>query len=472
MKAIKYLVMGVLLTGFSATAMAQEEEAKAAIAAIKSNAADKAELVKIAQKKNKKNAENLVKIGRTFFEANDTAEARRFANLADAAAKHKCAPAFILMGDIEAIGNEGGKAAGFYNQATFADPKDPTGYYKYALVYRKISPRGAVQKLQDLHAQRPDIEVNEMIGRIYSLSLKYNDAIEAWKTVPVQKMERANIVEYALANYFLGKHEDGLRVAKEGLQKFPRHGALNRLAMMFNYELKNYEEAQKFGDALFNRTDSAKFSNVDYFYYGLTHDALKNYDRAIEEYNKAINDTASSSLIKKENIIRKLSDAYAAKEDYVNAIAQYEEFLKVAEKPSANDYAGLGTLYMQQATGKQGAERDEIFKKADQVYSDLAQKYENASEYATLMRARVNAQMDPKSEKGLAKPFYEQLISTISPKAEKDNSDVARLKEAYSYMISYAFLVKNDKATARDYATKLQVIDPDNEIAKQVLSMK
>jgi thioredoxin-like negative regulator of GroEL len=128
MKAIKYVVMSLVLAGFSASAMAQEAEAKAAIDAIKSKAANAAELVKTAQKKNKKNPEALVNIGRAFFEQGDTAQAHVFADLADVASKHKYAPAFILLGDVAAADNDGGKAAGYYNQATFADPKDPAGY--------------------------------------------------------------------------------------------------------------------------------------------------------------------------------------------------------------------------------------------------------------------------------------------------------------------------------------------------------
>ena len=180
MKTIKYLVMGVLLAGFSTTAMAQEAELNAALQAIKNNAADKADAVKTAQKKNKKNPEALVAIGRAFYEVQDTAQARTFANLADEASKHKFAPAFILLGDIEATANEGGKAAGYYNQATYCDPKDPTGYYKYALVYRKISPKGAVQKLADLKAQRPDIEVDALSGHIYYLSNEFEKARESY----------------------------------------------------------------------------------------------------------------------------------------------------------------------------------------------------------------------------------------------------------------------------------------------------
>ena len=85
------------------------------------------------------------------------------------------------------------------------------------------------------------------------------------------------------------------------------------------------------------------------------------------------------------------------------------------------------------------------------------------------MRARVNGQMDPDQSKGLAKPYYEKLVELIGPKAELDNTDKARLKESYHYLISYYFIQKNDKETAKQYAQKMLVIDPENDIAKQVL---
>ena len=149
MKAIKYLIMGVMLAGFSTTANAQEEELNAALNAIKTNAADKADLAKTAYKKNKKNPEALMKIARAYFEQKDTAGTNQFARYANEGAKPKnsYAPAFMLLGDVEAAyGTEGGKAAEFYNQAIYFDPKNPEGYKKWAMVYRKISPKQAAKK--------------------------------------------------------------------------------------------------------------------------------------------------------------------------------------------------------------------------------------------------------------------------------------------------------------------------------------
>ena len=137
------------------------------------------------------------------------------------------------------------------------------------------------------------------------------------------------------------------------------------------------------------------------------------------------------------------------------------------------ELAGLANLHMQHGSSLQDAEaKKAAFIEADAVYADLASKYENAVEYANFMRARVNGQMDPDSKLGLAKPYYEKLIELIEPRAEKDATERARIIEAYRYMIGYNFVVKEDKAAAKAFASKLQAIDPENEIAKQVLESK
>ena len=83
-----------------------------------------------------------MKIARAYFEQKDTAGANQFARYANEAykPKYQYAPAYLLLGDVEsAFGTDGGKAAGFYNQAINFDPKNPEGYKKWAMVYRKIS---------------------------------------------------------------------------------------------------------------------------------------------------------------------------------------------------------------------------------------------------------------------------------------------------------------------------------------------
>ncbi len=112
------------------------------------------------------------------------------------------------------------------------------------------------------------------------------------------------------------------------------------------------------------------------------------------------------------------------------------------------------------------------YQKADSAYALLAAEYDNALEYATYMRAEVNAQMDPDQTQGLARPYYEQLAELLMAKPQPDDTDRKRLKESCLYLISYYFLRKDDKDKASHYAHLLLTIDPDNAIARHLLEGK
>jgi len=476
MKAIKYLFIAALATGYSANALAQDGS-KADIDAVKriisSKPADLDKQMKPYYKANKKNADNLVAFGRAFYEAKDTANARVYAEYALQASKNKSANAFILLGDIAAVADDGGGAASQYEQAIYVDPKNPDAYYKYANVYRKISPSGAVAKLNDLRAQRPDIAVDAYAGRIYYMSNEFDKALAAYDKADKNKMEERDLSDYAMSAFFKQKYDKALEVAQFGLSKNPRHAAFNRLAFFNLTELKRYDEALTYADALFHKSDSAKFSYYDYTYYGNAYVGAKQHEKAIEMYELALAQEDMDNKAKRAGVVKQLSDAYKAKEDYPNAIKHYKDYLSNQEKPTAMEMAGLASLHMQHGGSLQDAEaKKAAFIEADAVYADLASKYENAVEYANFMRARVNAQMDPDSKLGLAKPYYEKLIELIEPRAEKDATERARIIESYRYMIAYNFIVKEDKDAAKAFATKLQAIDPENEIAKQILETK
>ena len=469
MKAIKYLFLAALTAGYSASAMAQsgtDADVQAVKNIISQKPADIEKQMKPFFKANKKNAANLVAFGRAFFEAKDTANAKVYANHALAAAKNQCAPAFILLGDIEALGDNGGQAAAQYEQAIYTDPKDPEAYYKYANVYRKISPRGAVSKLEELRSQRPDIAVDAIEGRIYYMSNDFDAALRAYNKADKSKMEERDLSDYAMTAFFKQKYDTALEVAKFGLSKNPRHAAFNRLAFFNSTELKKWDDALMYADALFNKSDSAKFSYYDYTYYGNALSGAKQHEKAIEMYQKALQQEDMDNKAKRAGVIKQLSDAYKAQEDYPNAIKNYQEYLTNVEKASANDIAGLAH---KKATPEEQAE---CFIMADKTYQDLEDKFEDAAEYATFMRARVNSYMDPDQKKGLAKPFYEKLDQLIGSKDNKDATDKARLTESYRYLISYYFVIQDNKDTAKQYAQKLLEIDPDNEIAKQVMEAK
>lgn len=459
------------MIGFSAQSVAQEDNKsiiEAAKSIIKSKPADLDKQMKDVYKKNKKNPEVLIGIARAFYEAKDTAQAHSFADYAIAAVKKDrsvIAPAYIILGDIAALGNDGGAAAQYYNQATYADPKNPDGYYKYALVYRKVSPKGAVEKLQELKQHVPDYPIEAISGHIYYTSNEFKRAAENFKTAGLNKLEDGYITEYAMALYFTGQNQDALDVAKFGVAKQPRNAGYNRLAFFNATELKKYDEALQYADALFNKSDSAKFSYMDYTYYGNALNALKRSDEALAAYEKALG-MEFDNADKKAGVIRQIAEAYKQKEDYDNAIKYQQEYMNTVSKSGANDIASLAQLYVNKAASVPAAEQKEYFQKALDTYA----KIETDPEFAAFMSARVANYMDPELKDGLAKPYYEKLVSLITGKTEKENSDTPRLKQCYWYLASY-YMMNDDDAKAKEYWQKLLEVDPENENAKKALSL-
>ena len=472
MKTIKCLLIGVLATAMSTPSMAQDNKTTidAISKVIKANPEAAKDQVKDVYKKNKKNAEVLVGIGRAYFEAKDTANAKTYANYAIKANKNYGA-GYILLGDIEVVKDDGGAAAGWYQQAIYFDPKNPDGYFKYANIYRGRSPEEAVSKLNELRAQRPDIAVDALAARILYSSNRLEQSLDYYdKVTDKSKLEDLDITNYATEAWMLQKREKSLEMARYGLSRNAHKAAWNRLVFYNLTDMGQTEEALKYADALFNASDSAKISGFDYTYYGTALKNAKQYDKAIEMLKKALAENKDNADLLNSNK-KSLSDAYLAMEDFDNATLYYEEYLKNVQKTTASDMAGLATIYTNMAAKLTGDQKIDALKKADAVYAQLGEKFPENIDFANFMRARVNSNLDPETKEGLAKPFYEAIVHSLAGKSDRDRADNARLSEAYRYL-GYYYLLKDDKATADGYWNKVLEIDPNNATAKQALGIQ
>ena len=467
--------MGVLLAGFSATANAQVEELNAAINAIKTNAADKGDLAKAAYKKNKKDAEALMKVARAYFEQKDTAGAILFANYANEAGKPKYqyAPAYLLLGDIEAsYGTDGGKAAGFYNQAINFDPKNPEGYKKWAMVYRKISPSQAAKKLQDMKAMCPNEDVDAITAHIYMLAGDEKQAYENYKKADINKLDKTGLNEFVRCSYFTGKFEDALRAAEAGIKLEPRNPTFNRLAMFSNYELKKYDEAKAYIHKYFNETDSAKFSEYDHFYTALIYQALEDKANMYEQYDKALELVNDSSMIKRHAILKSVSDSYLKDLEFEKALKYYNDYMACKPELNSDDYEGLAKIYSKNADAVADAQKPALISKAVDAYRTMGEKFPIQAIYAAYQCASMNNKLDPNMTKSLAKPDYQKVVSLLESKADRDKSENTILKYSLHYLMSNAFLIDKNKSLAKDYAEKILAIDPEYGPAQQIKDLK
>lgn len=473
MKTIKYFVIGAMLTIVGAPAMAQVD-GKAAVNQVKeilkSKAADADKQIANLAKAFKKDAATLTAFGREYLRANNFAKAEEYATMALAKNK-KCGEAYILVGDVAIHNDNPGKAAEQFQQAMYMDPQNPEGYRRYANLMAKSSPSSSIDALEQLRQNVPGYPVDLLAAEISDRAGDMKKAISYYSKVDKSKMENGQLGSYATDLFLTGDYNKALEVATFGANKAPRYAAFNRLALYNNTELKNFDAALAYGDKLFNASDSAKFSAFDYQYMGHAYVGAKKYEQAIAQFNKILtledaNDDA------KTDALRQIADAYGEMENYKEAIPAYEKYLAAKTNATATDYAGLGTMCTLYANELTGAEQIAAVAKADQVYADLASKFEDAAEFAAFQRARIASITDPELKNGAAKPHYDKLIEIITTDGRIEGASKTRLIQAYSYNMIYALQIKNDVATSKAYAEKVLSVDPENEQAKMVMTLK
>ena len=465
------------MLGFGTSVKAQDGS-KADVDAVKkiisSKPADLDKQMKPFYKANKKNAENLIAFGRAFFEVKDTANARIYAEYALQASKNKCAPAYILLGDIAALADDGGAAAAQYDQAIYADPKLVDAYYKYALVYRKIDPRGAARKLDELKAARPDISVDAIKGHIFMISGDRKSAYEAFKQVPVEKIDPSYLNEFARASYFGGHFDDALKACEQGLVNNPGNPTFTRLAMFSNYELKRYDDAKKYLHKYFNEIhkDSVTYSEYDHYYAALIHEALEDKANAKASYHKALELVSDSSMIKRWDILKTLSTSHKKDGDLENAIKYYQEFLACKPEVKVDDYETLADIYTSFASeATDDASKNGLYKKAADVYATIGEKFPVQKAYAAYKRAEIINKTDKEMAGRLAKADYQQVVELLSGKTDRSKSENTMLKYSLHYLMFSSYLDKNIPG-AKTYAEQILTIDPEYKAAQEIMNLK
>ncbi len=106
------------------------------------------------------------------------------------------------------------------------------------------------------------------------------------------------------------------------------------------------------------------------------------------------------------------------------------------------------------------------YAKADSALAHLLEKNPTLP-IGHLWRARVNANFDPESQAGLAKPFYEKFIELAIPEKEKYNKE---LIESYSYL-GYYYYLQEDNTKSKGYWQEVLALDPDNVQANEVIKL-
>jgi tetratricopeptide (TPR) repeat protein len=170
---------------------------------------------------------------------------------------------------------------------------------------------------------------------------------------------------------------------------------------------------------------------------------------AIENFRKSL------SLDQKQPEIQQvMAETLFKTKRYLEAIDAYKTLISMRQKPTAQDFYSIGRAYY---FTKMYTEADEAFLKLIELQPNMSVGY--------LWEARTKSNLDPESEAGLARPYYEKLIEKLSATPDKGKQD---LIEAYSYLGYYHFL-KEENALSKEYWSKVITLNPSDERAKEAL---
>jgi len=453
---------------------------------LKTNTKVAEDQLKEIQKKNKKDVSVILAIAQAYLD--NGMKEKAMEKLQDARKVDKKSPLiYIFEGDMLAAENKPGDAAMQYDQAVNFDENNVLARIKAARVYEYINRNTAIDMLKKVVEINPSYTVvYKELGELYRRDGFYPEAISAYKEYfkgadyTVEDMTR-----YASALYFTQQYDEAKQIINDGLAKEPGNFVLYRLRMYTDNDTKNYEGAVNAGNKFFsiplNANDTTRrYLLQDYLSYANALSETGKKTEAVEQYKKAI---ALDPTKIDEN--KKVASILAGERMYVDAADFLAKYIELSgEAATAQDYFQLGRYYYFGGANlendtinmtKQDAKAKafELYKKAIDTYGIVQERVPD-SHLGVYQQALASYRMDPESEQGLAKPYYEKTIEVILAKPEQDDADKKVLVEAYSYLSYYYYLQfdkskkAEDKANVKSYAEKVLEIDPENANGKML----
>ncbi|QKJ28609.1 hypothetical protein HQ865_02170 [Mucilaginibacter mali] len=314
--------------------------------------------------------------------------------------------------------------------------------------------------------------------------------------------------EWAETDLRQAKNE--LKVAKEkvmeGVEYYKKYLSLTDMSL---------ESQLRYADFLYNAGDFkalqelaanlSKYANSNlrvYRYLGYSASENKDYPAAISALNKWISAAGEKRILATDYLvlgkaqlgagdtlgIANLRKAYQmdttkadvfleiAKSDldrkkYLEGAQAYQDYFDKSHKSTLQDKFLQARAYFSAFTrAPEGSKPDSaLLTKADTGFAIVSIKLGKPFAAAVQYRAYIAdmKDLDRNNIKGLAKPYYEQLISLITAKPALTDVDKRDLAEAYAYLAAiYEYKDKDDAKTLEAY-TKAKEYDPAN---KQVVA--
>lgn len=309
-------------------------------------------------------------------------------------------------------------ALSYYQEALDIDPSFAPAYLEMGFLYAKTNQPEESKKYfkKYLDLSSSNIAAKRRYANMLIQTEDYKDAI-----VQIQQILETDSVTY---------------------------NDLNRALAYSYYEEKQYPSANYYIEKFFKNAPEEKISSKDYLYYGRIQ--IKNGKDSLGIINLTKSfETDSTNM----DLLNEIAGAYIKSKRHQEAGDTYK--LKIQRSTGGvNDYYKMGRAYFD---AKNWTEADSAFAMVNRMSVDFEPAY--------LFRARVYSNLDPDTEQGLAKPFYEKLVEKASADSVKYGKDIL---EAYNYL-GYYYLVNKQYCESLGYWDKIVILDPANQNAKDAL---
>lgn len=396
-----------------------------------------------------KDGEVLKVIGSAYLHTDkDLNKAVEYLNKAVSTLKNNKAEAYVMLGDAYLKQNKGGEAMTAYENAIRENDKYALAYLKKGnLSVRSRNYNEAQSAYQAIIAMDANYApAYRDLGELYYFVGKYDQALDNYKKY-VSLAEDTPETKAVYASFlFLSKDYEGtIKEAQNVLQRDPNNLVMKRLLAYSYHETKQNDKALAAIQDYFKTAPANKLIASDYEYQGkILVRADKNND-ALTSFNRALEMDSTRADLRND-----MAQIYVKQNNYPKAIALFRDKMKQG-KPTNTDYYYLASLY----------DDSKQYRQADSLYALIVNNNPTFAN-AHLWRARANANLDPESKAGLARPHYEKYIELAAADKDKNKSG---LVEA-NYYLAYYNYVKNDKTKAAAYLKEVRTLDPGNVQAK------
>lgn len=348
--------------------------------------------------------------------------------------------------------NNGSRAAENYKRAQDFSPNSTRARVRLGQLYTRIrSYQDALNYYQEALAIDPSFAPAYLeMGFLYAKMKQPEDSKTYFKKY--LDLSSSNIAAQRRYANMLIQTEDYKGAIEQISKIFTKDSVtfndLNRAMAYSYYEEKQYPQAKYYIGKFILNAPTEKITAKDYVYAG--HILIKNGQDSIGilSLTKAFDmDTTSIDLL------GEIATLYLKTKKPQNAGDTYKLKIRYTNG-SVNDYYKMGRAYFD---AKNWTEADSAFAKVNRMSIDFEPAY--------LFRARVYANLDPDTQTGIAKPFYEKLVEKASADSVKYSKD---LLEAYNFL-AYYYLVNKQYCESLTYWDKIVAIDPVNENANSAL---